>query len=65
MEQMRRNVPLYIGEFSTIEDTPDAVKGMERYMRLLNSPGKGGGLPARNGCPSPPFRKRRAAHCPL
>jgi hypothetical protein len=38
-EQTRCNVPIYLGEFNTISDTPESITSMGYYMTLFNQQG--------------------------
>jgi hypothetical protein len=39
MEQTRCNVPLYFGEFSTMDDRPNDIEGMKLFLELFNRQG--------------------------
>ncbi len=39
MEQKRCNVPLYFGEFSTMDDRPNDIEGMKLFLELFNKQG--------------------------
>ena len=38
-EQTRCNVPLYFGEFSTMDDRPNDIEGMKLFLDLFNQQG--------------------------